>query len=639
MRERVIQGFFVGGRMHAAPGVVRGAAPAAKSVPVQRRAITGPPPPAHAAAAQVAQRHGAGNESFEVDSTRLGLNRGGGSPLPQALLAKMEAAFGADFSGVRVHVGPQAARIGAVAFTTGNDLYFAPGQYQPQSMQGQQLIGHELAHVIQQRQGRVRAGGSGVSVVQDRALEAEADRLGMRAAAHVMAVQRKVAPSGGGQVRVSAPVPDGAGGYRLDAQIGGRNVGSVMVHVGGGATALVTDLGVDTAHRSQGVGKALLASAAQTGMRFGKARVALTADDNGSGKLNRWYGGLGFARAGNDARGRPRMEAQAGRILAGAVQRHIVAETNAERAIALSLGSRIAAPSLRAIQRMMSAGPALDPPAYSGTLNGNRITWRRRLWEHFQMSTFTVDQFCDYVGTFGTINTRGGQLGLLAELRTAGALFPPILEVVREGLVLSFDATQAQQAPVRVAPTLTNRQAFGMTNPPHNHLNMIDLWAAHANTPPPQGRDEREHYMSPTRNYRISGNDGQAVIDPSTGSQQLEQGHSNLVMGHNPSASTYVNTTGHMHSPGTNRRHNYSPSAYGQIENARASAASGAHEPRYDSPSPTRGSWEGYYLSDHDRFQPAYRELWPTHIRRSCICGNTMDHEAATVCSRCGRVY
>jgi len=201
MRGRVIQGFFVGGQMRAAAGVLR---PAAGSL--QRAAMPGPPPRAPAmpvAAAQarmapgrpalahqparVAQPYG-GSDSFDVDPVRLGLARGGGSSLPEALRAKMEAAFGADFSAVRIHVGPQASRIGAVAFTTGNDLYFAPGQFQPESVKGQQLIGHELAHVIQQRQGRVRAAGSGVAVVQDHALEAEADRLGMRAAnfrAHV----------------------------------------------------------------------------------------------------------------------------------------------------------------------------------------------------------------------------------------------------------------------------------------------------------------------------------------------------------------------------------------------------------------------------------------------------------------------
>jgi len=119
-----------------------------------------------------------------------------GKPLPQTVLAKMEAALGADFSAVRVHVGPQAARIGALAFTTGNDLYFAPGQYQPDNVRGQQLIGHELVHVIQQRQGRVRAPGSGTFVVNDRALEAEADRLGIMAAAHRAVVQPKFSRSG-----------------------------------------------------------------------------------------------------------------------------------------------------------------------------------------------------------------------------------------------------------------------------------------------------------------------------------------------------------------------------------------------------------------------------------------------------------
>jgi hypothetical protein len=106
--------------------------------------------------------------------------------LPDAVRGKMEAALGADFSNVRVHVGPQADRIGAIAFTLGSDIYFAPGRYQPDTVHGQQLLGHELAHVVQQRQGRVRNPmGSGVAVVQDGALEAEADRLGQIAAAHV----------------------------------------------------------------------------------------------------------------------------------------------------------------------------------------------------------------------------------------------------------------------------------------------------------------------------------------------------------------------------------------------------------------------------------------------------------------------
>ena len=80
---------------------------------------------------------------------------GGGQPLPPAVQQKMETVFGTSFKDVRVHVGPQAQQIGAVAFTLGSNLYFAPGQYNPNSQHGQRLIGHELAHVVQQRAGRV----------------------------------------------------------------------------------------------------------------------------------------------------------------------------------------------------------------------------------------------------------------------------------------------------------------------------------------------------------------------------------------------------------------------------------------------------------------------------------------------------
>lgn len=102
-----------------------------------------------------------------------------GKPLPKAVQRKMESFFKTNFSDVRVHIGPQAASIGALAFTQGNNLYFAPGQYNPTTLQGQQLLGHELAHVVQQRRGRVRNPfGLGVAVVQDRSMESEADRMG-----------------------------------------------------------------------------------------------------------------------------------------------------------------------------------------------------------------------------------------------------------------------------------------------------------------------------------------------------------------------------------------------------------------------------------------------------------------------------
>lgn len=106
-----------------------------------------------------------------------------GQGLPMPLRMKMERAFGADFSEVQVKVGPEAERLRAEAFTRGTEIHVQPRLYQPHSRDGQELLAHELAHVEQQRRGRVtpqsEVGGIGID---DRpALEAEADRAGHRA--------------------------------------------------------------------------------------------------------------------------------------------------------------------------------------------------------------------------------------------------------------------------------------------------------------------------------------------------------------------------------------------------------------------------------------------------------------------------
>lgn len=127
--------------------------------------------------------------------------------LPAPLRARFEAAFDADLSSVRVHTGARASSIGAQAFTEGEDLHFAPGQFRPETPAGRRLIGHELAHVLQQRAGRVRADRRhGPPVNTNPALEGEADRLGARAAAG----QRAAMPGGiaaPGPTAGSAPAP------------------------------------------------------------------------------------------------------------------------------------------------------------------------------------------------------------------------------------------------------------------------------------------------------------------------------------------------------------------------------------------------------------------------------------------------
>jgi Domain of unknown function (DUF4157) len=96
-------------------------------------------------------------QAFEQD---LAASRGRGQPLPKTLQQEFEAKIGADFSGVRVHVDAQADQLNraiqAKAFTTGLDVFFRQGTYQPESRGGQALIAHELTHVVQQNNGYVQ---------------------------------------------------------------------------------------------------------------------------------------------------------------------------------------------------------------------------------------------------------------------------------------------------------------------------------------------------------------------------------------------------------------------------------------------------------------------------------------------------
>ncbi len=96
-------------------------------------------------------------DSFEAGGefeSRLSATRGGGSPLPDNVRGQMEAGFGADFSGVRVHTDATAGQlnraVSAQAFTHGQDIYLGAGKGDFQSSEGQKLIAHELAHTIQQ---------------------------------------------------------------------------------------------------------------------------------------------------------------------------------------------------------------------------------------------------------------------------------------------------------------------------------------------------------------------------------------------------------------------------------------------------------------------------------------------------------
>lgn len=75
---------------------------------------------------------------------------------------EVEPIMGADFSGVKVHTDAQADQLSrsiqAKAFTTGQDVFFRQGAYEPGSRGGQELIAHELTHVVQQTGRAVQQG-------------------------------------------------------------------------------------------------------------------------------------------------------------------------------------------------------------------------------------------------------------------------------------------------------------------------------------------------------------------------------------------------------------------------------------------------------------------------------------------------
>ena len=83
--------------------------------------------------------------------------RSPGQPLDAATRAFMEPRFGHDFSQVRVHADTKAAdsarAVNALAYTVGRDIVFGAGQYAPGTSEGKRLLGHELVHTAQQRQG------------------------------------------------------------------------------------------------------------------------------------------------------------------------------------------------------------------------------------------------------------------------------------------------------------------------------------------------------------------------------------------------------------------------------------------------------------------------------------------------------
>ncbi|YAF95402.1 MAG: DUF4157 domain-containing protein [Nodularia sp. CChRGM 3473] len=96
--------------------------------------------------------------------------QGSGQPIADTIREPMEQAFGADFSKVKIHSDAQSDQLNqsiqAKAFTTGQDIFFRQGTYDPGSRGGQELLAHELTHVVQQNHLAVQATQDRRQVIQ-----------------------------------------------------------------------------------------------------------------------------------------------------------------------------------------------------------------------------------------------------------------------------------------------------------------------------------------------------------------------------------------------------------------------------------------------------------------------------------------
>jgi hypothetical protein len=130
---------------------------------------------------------------------RINRARGGGEALDNHIQKQIGEGLGADFSQVRVHTGQEAdvlnQELQARAFTTGQDIFFRDGQYNPGSTSGRELLAHELTHVVQQASGAVPSSGRmAVNAPGDRfeqEANAVASSIGSAAAPEVQRVEEQ----------------------------------------------------------------------------------------------------------------------------------------------------------------------------------------------------------------------------------------------------------------------------------------------------------------------------------------------------------------------------------------------------------------------------------------------------------------
>ena len=134
----------------------------------------------------LAQRDDGSLQLDEETAGRIDEARAGGQGLDAGLQEQMGTALGHDLSAVQVHTDSGAdtlsRELNAEAFTTGQDVFFRQGAYDPGSDSGRELIAHELTHVVQQGTGAVSSTQGMTVNPPDDVYEQEADAVAQQVA-------------------------------------------------------------------------------------------------------------------------------------------------------------------------------------------------------------------------------------------------------------------------------------------------------------------------------------------------------------------------------------------------------------------------------------------------------------------------
>ena len=133
-------------------------------------------------------------EATQPVLARIQARRGSGNPLPEAIQRHLEQGLNHDLSRVRIHDDAEADKlakgVNAIAFTTGTDIFFQAGRFNPNTQSGLELLAHEVTHTVQQSQGRV-----GTGIDPDAGLESEARVMGTKLARVMPSAKSLMSPN------------------------------------------------------------------------------------------------------------------------------------------------------------------------------------------------------------------------------------------------------------------------------------------------------------------------------------------------------------------------------------------------------------------------------------------------------------